>query len=116
MAINQRDRQYAETHQLFIDVAFKLFCEKGYSSTSMNQIAVQAGFSRTALYLHFPNKPAIVLEHMRLMDDDLRHVVLSLSSDVGYTREHPQQPLRAEVTLRVEVTMQLSACRGMERR
>lgn len=59
------DQKAADTRQRFIHTAFELFTWQGYRSTSMNQIAQHAGGSRANLYLHFRNKPDIVLARMR---------------------------------------------------
>ncbi|AGF71111.1 TetR/AcrR family transcriptional regulator [Corynebacterium halotolerans] len=63
--MNLREQKAAETRRRFIDVAFELFSEQGYGATSMNQIAKHAGGSRANLYLHFRNKPDLVLAKMR---------------------------------------------------
>lgn len=59
------DRKAADTRQRFIDSAFELFTRQGYRATSMNEIARHSGGSRANLYLHFRNKPDIVLARMR---------------------------------------------------
>ena len=59
------DREAADTRQRFIDSAFELFTWQGYRATSMNEIAKHSGGSRANLYLHFRNKPDIVLARMR---------------------------------------------------
>lgn len=41
-------------------VASKLFAEKGISSTSMDDIAKEAGYSKATLYVYFENKEEIV--------------------------------------------------------
>ncbi|NLZ57408.1 MAG: TetR/AcrR family transcriptional regulator [Corynebacterium sp.] len=62
------DRQAADTRQRFIDSAFELFTWQGYRTTSMNEIAKHSGGSRANLYLHFRNKPDIVLARMRELE------------------------------------------------
>ncbi|MHA2787732.1 TetR/AcrR family transcriptional regulator [Corynebacterium sp. S7] len=86
--MNLREKQQAETHQLFLTTAFDLFQEQGYNATSMNQIATRAGFSRTALYQHFPNKPSIVLEYLSTVRVDLRNTVLELGNAPEYSAEY----------------------------
>jgi AcrR family transcriptional regulator len=41
-------------------VALELFSEKGYSATSMREIAEQLGVTKAALYYHYPSKEDIV--------------------------------------------------------
>lgn len=69
--MNQKERQSAETRQRFIDAAFGLFSEQGYGASSMNQIAKAAGGSRANLYLHFRNKPDLVLTKMRTIEPEI---------------------------------------------
>lgn len=69
--MNQKERQAAETRQRFIDAAFELFSEQGYGASSMNQIATAAGGSRANLYLHFRNKPDLVLTKMRTIEPEI---------------------------------------------
>jgi AcrR family transcriptional regulator len=39
-----------------LDAALTVFCQYGYSKTTMQDVARAAGMSRAALYLHFPRK------------------------------------------------------------
>jgi AcrR family transcriptional regulator len=48
-------------------VALDLFIEKGYDKTTLREIAEQLGFTKAALYYHFPGKKDILLAlHLRL--------------------------------------------------
>ncbi|QGU03439.1 TetR/AcrR family transcriptional regulator [Corynebacterium comes] len=69
--MNLRDQQAAETRQRFVDSAFELFSQQGYGASSMNQIAKLAGGSRANLYLHFRNKPDLVLAKMRAIEPEI---------------------------------------------
>src|SRR5690349_14222822 len=42
--------------------ATKLFAEQGYRETNLNQIAVELGFRRQAVYHYFPAKDEILYE------------------------------------------------------
>ncbi len=44
------------TRRRILDVALDVFAEKGYSRTSLQEIAARAGFTRGAVYWHFKNK------------------------------------------------------------
>ena len=44
---------------LLIDVARKLFAQKGLTGTTMNDIANESGISRRTLYVYFSNKEEI---------------------------------------------------------
>lgn len=69
--MNLKEQKFAETRRRFIDGAFELFSEQGYGATSMNQIARHVGGSRANLYLHFRNKPDLVLEKMREIEPSI---------------------------------------------
>jgi len=52
-------RTQTATRERILDAAFKLFGRYGFKRTSMEDIADDAGLSRTALYLQFRNKEDI---------------------------------------------------------
>ena len=54
-----RERKKAESRQRMLDVAKQLFIERGYSSTTMEDIADQAGFGVATLYNYFRTKEGI---------------------------------------------------------
>ena len=45
-----------------LDVAQKIFAKEGYQGATVRKIAEQVGVSSTAIYLHFPDKRAMLLE------------------------------------------------------
>jgi AcrR family transcriptional regulator len=58
-----------DTRGRILDVALDLFIEKGYDKTSLREIAEPLGFTKAALYYHFPSKQDILLAlHYRLHD------------------------------------------------
>lgn len=85
--MNLREQQRAETRQRFIDTAMRLFLEQGFSSTSMNQIALAAGGSRANLYLHFRNKPELVMAKMRDIEQEITDGYHRLDALPVYTFE-----------------------------
>jgi AcrR family transcriptional regulator len=50
------------TRQAVIDAAYSLFLEKGFSATSMRQIAERAGLALGGIYNHFSSKDEIFQE------------------------------------------------------
>ncbi|BAU97401.1 transcriptional regulator [Corynebacterium suranareeae] len=76
--MNLKDLKAAETRRRFIDVAHELFLAQGYGPTSMNQIAQAAGGSRANLYLHFRNKPDLMMAKMRDIEPAVRAPVLKI--------------------------------------
>lgn len=67
------------TKDLIIEVAGRLFMDKGFKATSTREIAEQAGITQPNLYHHFKTKEAIyiaVLENLSLeVKDDLEEIV-----------------------------------------
>jgi len=49
-----------ETRERLLDAAGRVFCEKGVTNTSLNDIAEAAGVTRGAIYWHFKNKPDLI--------------------------------------------------------
>ncbi|MEM9593771.1 MAG: TetR family transcriptional regulator [Acidobacteriota bacterium] len=61
------------TRRKILDVALDVFAERGYSRTSLQEIADRAGFTRGAVYWHFKNKAdllAALEEHVEGGSDD----------------------------------------------
>lgn len=63
------------TRDRVLDVALDLFIEQGYDKTSMREVAERMGFSKAALYYHFPSKSEMLVSlHQRmhaLLDEPL---------------------------------------------
>lgn len=56
-----------DTREQILDVALELFVERGYDNTSLREIAERMGFSKAALYYHFPSKDDILMAlHLRV--------------------------------------------------
>lgn len=49
------------TRQLLLDAARKVFLKTGYHGAKLDAIAAEAGFTKGAVYWHFPNKQALFL-------------------------------------------------------
>jgi AcrR family transcriptional regulator len=49
------------THERIIEVATRIFSEKGYNGTSMREIAETLEITKAALYYHFPGKEEIFM-------------------------------------------------------
>lgn len=56
---------------LILDSAEKFFTEKGYSDTSINDIAEDADFSRTSIYQYFSGKEEMYLRILERYTDQL---------------------------------------------
>lgn len=67
-----------EKKQMMIQVGMKLFAEKGFHATSIQEIAEQSGVSKGAFYLHFKSKKdftvAVYKHYYETMKERLREV------------------------------------------
>lgn len=65
-----------------LDVAFELFAEKGYDSTSIRDIMDRANVSKGGIYVHFNSKLDILLAIMQRVDLDRKNIHLNLDKDM----------------------------------
>ncbi len=49
-----------KTRDILLDAALAAFAQRGVRATTLEHVAASAGFTRGALYWHFPDKPALV--------------------------------------------------------
>ena len=59
-AVTRAERQ-AQTRGTLIKVARRLFLADGYAATSLDRVALEAGFSKGAVYSNFKNKEELCL-------------------------------------------------------
>ena len=48
-----------ETSEKILQIASRLFVKKGYTATSMREIAAEAGIGKATIYYHYPDKESI---------------------------------------------------------
>ncbi|MEV1009539.1 helix-turn-helix domain-containing protein [Streptomyces sp. NPDC049881] len=58
---NLRERRRAETQRMIQAHAMRLFGERGYDATTVNDVAHACGVSAMTVYRHFPTKEDLVL-------------------------------------------------------
>ncbi len=68
----RREREKQQRQDTILDAAEKMFGEKGYERTSMDDIARTASLSRALLYVYFKDKAAIQRGIMRRAAERLR--------------------------------------------
>lgn len=88
------------TRRLLLESGLRLFEEKGYVATTIDEISVGAGTTRTTFYLHFASKPELMLALIDEIDD------LALGADVPRLAEalagRDRPALRAWAARRME--------------
>ncbi|MGV9867161.1 TetR/AcrR family transcriptional regulator [Rhodococcus koreensis] len=60
-----REEQKLLTRRKLVEAARTVFEQNGYANSAIDEITRRAGASRATFYLHFENKPAILLEVFR---------------------------------------------------
>lgn len=60
-----------ETRAVLITMARKVFSERGYADTSMDDLTAQAGFTRGALYHHFGDKKGLLAAVVAQIDHEM---------------------------------------------
>jgi AcrR family transcriptional regulator len=84
-----------QRHQRILDAATRVFADKGYHASLVDEIALEADTSKGGVYFHFPNKQAIFLALLDRLAAMLRERI-----EAAVQRE--SQPVtRADVALRV---------------
>lgn len=72
----KRDAAPAEISQTrseqILEIACRLFSEKGFDRTSLRDIADAAGITKAALYYHFPDKDSL---HQKVVIDSLKSLI-----------------------------------------
>ena len=62
---NLTARRHQQTRTEIADAAVRLFLERGFTQTTMDDVAAAAGVSRRTAYRHFPSKDDLVFEQPR---------------------------------------------------
>ena len=76
-----------QRRQQLVEVAASLFSERGYRSTTMDDVAEAAGVTKPLLYQHFSSKKALYLE----LVDEIAHRVLAAIAEATAQAETPRQ-------------------------
>ncbi|MEM5948026.1 TetR/AcrR family transcriptional regulator [Spirochaetia bacterium 38H-sp] len=71
----RREREKAERRQFIFERARELFLSKGYTNTSMDEIADVCELSKGTLYLYFKNKEELAVSVVNSVISELRSVL-----------------------------------------
>jgi AcrR family transcriptional regulator len=93
--VSLRERKKAETRQRIQDEAMRLFLERGYDATTVEEIAAAAGVSHMTFFRHYPSKDDVVA--MDAYDPLLAELIRARPST-----EHPVERVRATVLAGLE--------------
>jgi AcrR family transcriptional regulator len=84
-----RAEQSAERSRALLESAWAVFCEKGYESVTIDDVAAHAGYSRMPIYSLFGDKQTLFFELWSKMLDTISERLLSQLKTGG--------PLRANI-------------------
>lgn len=76
---NVREERKQQTRRLLAAAATTLFEERGYTATTIDDIALQAGLGRATFYLHFASKLEVVREVRDHVVDRIKAIYRDLS-------------------------------------
>src|SRR3546814_12474845 len=77
-----RERKRADTHARIQAEAMRLFIERGFEATTLDDIAEAAFLSRRTLFHYFESKEEIVLSHTAEFPDAIATAVAHRAADV----------------------------------
>lgn len=84
MATPQKRLPAAERRELILEAAGRLFGERGYAHTNLDQIAAAAGVTKPILYRHFDSKKALYLALLARHRDDLPRFFERVPADLPF--------------------------------
>jgi TetR/AcrR family transcriptional regulator, cholesterol catabolism regulator len=84
------DEMSAQTQEMLLAAAVKLFAANGYEQTSLHEIAHEAGLTKGALYYHFKSKEDV----LRRVHDDMIERIIAESRSVLDAGLSPADTLR----------------------
>jgi|GEM_PF-5152870 Transcriptional regulator len=84
---------------LIIDAAARLFTDKGYYCTSMEDVAKEAGVAKGSLYYHFKNKSQLFLETVLSGIDYFSEKIISIRDSGKTVPETAEKIIRLMVDI-----------------
>jgi AcrR family transcriptional regulator len=90
-----------DSRQEILRTAGRLFQQRGYDATSMNDVAAALKLSKGGLYHHFQSKDEILFEIMNHAMDITQERVINPVKQIA----DPEQGLRALIRLHIEVVL-----------
>jgi AcrR family transcriptional regulator len=102
MVINDDRPQHVERREQLLMVARRIFAERGFQSTTMDDIAKEAGFTKPILYQYFESKTDLYCE---IVTQTAQKLLRSLDAAVSQV-ESPRSKI--EVAFRVYFEMVVS--------
>jgi AcrR family transcriptional regulator len=94
------------SRRLILETALRLFAERGYSGTSIRDIATACGLQGPTLYSHYPSKEHVLAELVRIAHEEhLRRVRGALLDSQPDPREQMRAWVHAHVRFHTDFPM-----------
>ena len=90
-----------KTRRKILDVAEKLFAEKGFDAASVEEIAKTAGVNKALIYYHFKDKNDLITCLFKSVIEDLNELVTP-GADTGFDQKMIKKDLGKEVSFLTE--------------
>lgn len=84
-----------QTRRHILDVAARLFAEKGYAGASFSDLVAESGLTKGAFYFHFPSKEALALATFADQQERWVDVVSALADPAMKAVDQLEAMLRA---------------------
>jgi AcrR family transcriptional regulator len=84
-----------ERREQLLSVAVRVFAERGYHSTSMNDVAEAAGVTKPVLYQHFASKRELYKELLGEIGGQLRDTIAKATADAEGPRQQIERGFAA---------------------
>lgn len=95
-----------ETRATLLATARKVFSERGYADTSMDDLTAQAGLTRGALYHHFGDKKGLLLAVVEQLDAEMDARLQAITDTAEDAWEGFRQRCRAYLEMALEPHIQ----------
>ncbi|WP_219114254.1 TetR/AcrR family transcriptional regulator [Janthinobacterium sp. UMAB-56] len=95
-----------ETRASLLATARKVFSERGYADTSMDDLTAQAGLTRGALYHHFGDKKGLLLAVVEQIDTEMDDRLQTISERADDLWEGFRSRCRAYLEMALEPEIQ----------
>ena len=85
----------ARRRKQLLGVALKVFAERGFHPTSMNDVAEAAGVTKPVLYQHFGSKRELYIELLDDVGSQLRNAILKATWEAATPRQQVERGFAA---------------------
>ncbi|MFF5257657.1 TetR family transcriptional regulator [Actinomadura viridis] len=80
------DKQSADTRARILRTALDLFAERGYTNTSMQEIAARLEITKPTVFYHFPSKALLLATLCEPLTEDLEEVIVAAEAEEDLAR------------------------------